>query len=593
MFIPENPSEHSPLIRIASELAQQCEELGRIGLATSDWTPDYYVDHIAQHVSVVRALLTGFEKVTPIVISDSDRPYLVFPTPEHISHAPGGMCRHNRGISPRTYLELLLAAWTYQIVQKEKDATHWLPLRGALWVIAQHGLHEGIRYLFSLAKYGWLIHRKAFATALELLVRASCFGTDRDTVLPLFFPVLPATPMAWHEQLIKLSPTLLEQHVDRCDDAVLELILSESLDRMNATSRAHSYTSWLSSQLTLDPILSAVICAVQSISHSPSPTLTMVLDQFKEAIADSGGLCRLIISKLSFSPLIYDSSLASILVRTLKATLGDEWKTQAMARPSIPVGLLDLFEADQMEDVPEHWRLASPQVAWPLATCFRTEIPTTILRSARIPRELVLKCNQTKALVDSLCTNGADAERHEAVIEAVSDFPSSKPSPRLFRKMMQELKSLGESRGGTQHALAPPGDRYSAEVEDWFEAHYDAIQAAVRDFVMDYWKAEITECICSAQQLESQDHNAALRVLRDAVKLYPWCEFIHYELSICCDRHGHPDESIEAITNALLLRPDYHLLWQSLGVILRGQGHVKHGTFASVMSQYLSSQATE
>jgi hypothetical protein len=588
MFDAQVPDERSPLIAIADGLARQCEDAGRFALATDDWTDDFYVNQIAGHVSVIRTLLLGFEQLSPVVMSDPDLPYLFQPKLTPGSHPPGGYCRWEPGLDPKTYLESLITAWSYQIDQKTKDASHWLALRGALWVTANHSSRDGIRYLFSLARHGWLIYEDAFCEALRLLVRAACLAGDREAVVSLFFQVSPRTSIEWHGLLMKLSASILEPTSVCGDESVLELLVTEGLALATETKNASSYDSWLSSHLSLRPILQSIFRAVRDVCPSPHATLKMVLDQLEEALADSGSTRDMIRSNRYGTPLIHASHLAASLARMLKAKAGVQWKQRAGERPAIPKAILTHIEGDNLDDLPGHWKYASPAFAWALTTCFRTVLPTALVRSSNIPHDRVLAAPQREPLLASLLGDERQPEFEKAILRRVSEYHSPRPLSFSLRKLQRALAR--NSDGGEVAKRAPRkfDDELSDATEEWLEANDEAIRVAVSAFVQSYWIAEIKGYVDKAQQIQASDPRGAVRLLREGVKNYPWCEFIHYELAIVSDEHDDPPQAIQSISSAVFLRPGMHMFWESLGVILRRNGHVKHGNLASVVGEYLS-----
>ncbi len=587
MINTQNQSDWSPLVDIASRLLRQCEQAGLLAIVTDDWTEEFFINHIAGHTSVLRILLHGLQELSPLEIEDSNRPYLFQSNLSSDQNPPGGYCKWMPELEPTSYMESLIGAWAYQIEQKKNDGTHWLPLRGALWVTANYGPQEGIRYLFSLAEHGWLIYKDALSVSLRILIRTACLGGSQEEIVSRCFSKLPTTWKEWHEQKIILSSSIFECDGEHSDESILEVLVSIALDSAQKAKSASPYDSWLMLHLSLCPILQTVINAVNDVCPSPSVTLKVVLDQLEEAVADSGSTARMISSNMFRTPLIHSFENAEFLVRMLKGKVGSGWKLRAKERPLIPENIIGFIETGNLDIMPDNWKFISAEFAWVLTTCFRRDMPTSIIRSCNISRDGVFDSIHWPPLLISLLGNNINYDFENAILNLVTNYHSPKKiSP--FLKNIKELAQCIPRRDASYHQNEKQDGELSNAVEEWLNKNKEVIHAAISNFMIEYWSTEIIWYINTALKIQNEDPYSALNILSEGVKNYPWCEFMHSEYSIINDTNGDPLQAIKSISNALYLRSDMHMFWVSLGVIMHRQGYLIHGNIAHIIGDYLS-----
>lgn len=93
---------------------------------------------------------------------------------------------------------------------------------------------------------------------------------------------------------------------------------------------------------------------------------------------------------------------------------------------------------------------------------------------------------------------------------------------------------------------------------------------------------------CLKNSFEIKDKQERLQYLQELNKLYPFNDFIHYELGICFDEMGEKQRAIESIKSAILIQPEDPYRWHSLGVVLNSMGEMKLALAAFAVSQMIN-----
>lgn len=480
------------------------------------------------------------------------QPYLYNTAMWPADAAPAGYFDAKGALAPEEVLRSQAMCWLLQLQAGEDagPAGGRRMLRAALWMLRQHGFAAAQRYLLDLQRAGYDFDGQSTTVALLALmhVRRRVAG-DEDIVDALLDPQAVARDGWLVPDLRPVEALPQEPCRETFDD--LGLVVQWAESEIDRVMQAADYDAWLLGQFQLRAAMNTARSVLEAYGMWDDLAIAASATRIEEVRADafafmqSGRLAQM------DGQFVYgaDFNLAYTMAFILSAQTPDWRHRMQQERALVPEVLVPQLVGEhgvllpQAQQLPACWRELSPAKAALYAACVLQD-------------ELLPLCRRKRHTME------------EATLLARAAFEA-----RGIDETGPRRAWLVQAYAGTEVEV-----REAKALLEASGTAGDALKDELRALRADMATAELRQTLGQAEALHPDGAGQGAQLLalwhRHAAH-YPYFDPGLYEQAIALDQLGRGREALPLLFDAIALRPEEPLRWQSLGVVLRHLGHIE------------------